>query len=324
MRLIFIDTNIYLRFFDSNQKDFRNLLDELLKIKEHIFVSNQIVNEINRNKLNVFKKSISNYKTKSKLESINIPEHFEKESNEFDIIDWNKKRKEIEIKIADLNSQLESFFEENLKNICSSEDYVSQKLIELFENSSIETNDEYVKSQRRKEIGNPPGKNNDSLGDQLTWEQLLGRCKSVNEIWIISNDFDYFTLHNKSLYLNAFLISELFQINPNLKLNCYNTLSEGLKSYYSVYPKENQIGTYELDRITEEEKLLNRVIVGSSNIASIGYDGNSATLEIEFLNNSIYQYFDVPIHIYTMLMEADSLGKFFAENIKGVYRYSKV
>lgn len=62
MNLIFIDTNIYLRFFDSNQKVFRNLLDELLKIKENIFISNQIVNEVNRNKLNVFEKSISNYK----------------------------------------------------------------------------------------------------------------------------------------------------------------------------------------------------------------------------------------------------------------------
>lgn len=69
---------------------------------------------------------------------------------------------------------------------------------------------------------------------------------------------------------------------------------------------------------------MERKPVTSSNIASIGYDENTSTLEIEFLNNSIYQYFDVPQHIYQGLMQADSQGQFLAQNIKGVYRYSKV
>jgi hypothetical protein len=69
---------------------------------------------------------------------------------------------------------------------------------------------------------------------------------------------------------------------------------------------------------------MERQSVTSSNIASIGYDENSSTLEIEFLNNSIYQYFDVPQHIYQELMKADSQGQFLAQNIKGVYRYSKI
>lgn len=69
---------------------------------------------------------------------------------------------------------------------------------------------------------------------------------------------------------------------------------------------------------------MERKPVQSSNIASIGYDENSSTLEVEFLNNSIYQYFDVPHHIYRGLMQSDSQGQFLAQNIKGVYRYSKV
>ena len=69
---------------------------------------------------------------------------------------------------------------------------------------------------------------------------------------------------------------------------------------------------------------MERKPVSSSNIASIGYDEATSTLEIEFLNNSIYQYFDVPQHIYQGLMNADSHGQYLAKNIKGVYRYSKV
>lgn len=69
---------------------------------------------------------------------------------------------------------------------------------------------------------------------------------------------------------------------------------------------------------------MNRNPVTSSNIASIGYDKVSATLEIEFLNGNIYQYFDVPLMEYERLKSADSYGSYLANNIKGRYRYSKV
>jgi len=69
---------------------------------------------------------------------------------------------------------------------------------------------------------------------------------------------------------------------------------------------------------------MNRQSVSSSNIASIGYDANSQTLEIEFLNGGVYQYFDVPQYVYDGLMSASSHGQYLAHNIKGTYRYSKV
>lgn len=46
--------------------------------------------------------------------------------------------------------------------------------------------------------------------------------------------------------------------------------------------------------------------------------------EIEFLNGGIYQYFDVPDYVYDELMTAGSHGQYLAQNIKGVYRYSKI
>ncbi|MFC1596178.1 helicase HerA-like domain-containing protein, partial [Candidatus Margulisiibacteriota bacterium] len=70
--------------------------------------------------------------------------------------------------------------------------------------------------------------------------------------------------------------------------------------------------------------IMNREHVESSNIESIGYESDSQTLEIEFLNGAVYQYFDVPEHIYNGLMAADSHGKYLAANIKGYYRYSRV
>lgn len=64
--------------------------------------------------------------------------------------------------------------------------------------------------------------------------------------------------------------------------------------------------------------------VDSSNIEAVGYDEDSSTLQVEFKNGGIYQYFDVPENIYEGLRDADSVGKYLASIIKGSYRYSKV
>ncbi len=69
------------------------------------------------------------------------------------------------------------------------------------------------------------------------------------------------------------------------------------------------------------------ISVQSSNIATIGYDENSQTVEVGFLNGSAYQYFDVPKVVADEFMNnppEGSHGKYLASNIKGVYRYSKV
>lgn len=70
---------------------------------------------------------------------------------------------------------------------------------------------------------------------------------------------------------------------------------------------------------------MNRVSVSSSNLASVGYDPGSMTLEIEFLNGGVYQYFNVPAHVHRGLMAAGSHGSFFDAHIKKAgYLYRKV
>ena len=69
---------------------------------------------------------------------------------------------------------------------------------------------------------------------------------------------------------------------------------------------------------------MRRQEVNSSSISSIGYDGISQTLEVEFIDGGIYQYFNVPRYVYDGIMNAGSHGRYFAQNIKDRYRYSKV
>lgn len=69
---------------------------------------------------------------------------------------------------------------------------------------------------------------------------------------------------------------------------------------------------------------MQRKPVSSSNIASIGYDAESETLEIQFHNGGIYRYYGVPQAVYTGLMASSSHGSYLAQNIKNRYQYKKV
>jgi len=64
--------------------------------------------------------------------------------------------------------------------------------------------------------------------------------------------------------------------------------------------------------------------VDSSNVEAVGYDEDSSTLQVEFKNGAMYQYFDVPENVFIGLRDAGSVGGYLAAVIKGTYRYSKV
>ncbi len=69
---------------------------------------------------------------------------------------------------------------------------------------------------------------------------------------------------------------------------------------------------------------MNRILVSSSQILSAGYDALTSILEIEFQNGEIYQYYDVPPHVYESLLNAPSKSTYFDQRIKSDYRFEKL
>jgi hypothetical protein len=69
---------------------------------------------------------------------------------------------------------------------------------------------------------------------------------------------------------------------------------------------------------------MEREMISSSTVVSIGYDSQTETLEIEFRNGGIYQYYNVPQTIYQQLMESGSKGQFHHAYIRNAYPYSRV
>lgn len=69
---------------------------------------------------------------------------------------------------------------------------------------------------------------------------------------------------------------------------------------------------------------MERVLVQSSNLSSIGYNEENEILEIEFHHGGIYQYSNVPERVYNDLMNADSHGVYFSANIRDMYTTKKI
>jgi len=67
-----------------------------------------------------------------------------------------------------------------------------------------------------------------------------------------------------------------------------------------------------------------RTAVSSTTVISIGYEKNSALLEVEFTSGAVYRYFSVSEHIYRELLSAASVGKTMGEVVIGKYSYMRV
>lgn len=64
--------------------------------------------------------------------------------------------------------------------------------------------------------------------------------------------------------------------------------------------------------------------MSSSNLAEVGYDPDTETLEIMFRTGSVYQYYNVPAFMHERFMQANSQGTFFNASIKGQFAEARV
>ena len=69
---------------------------------------------------------------------------------------------------------------------------------------------------------------------------------------------------------------------------------------------------------------MQRELVESSTLASVGYDETLSLLELEFRSGDLYQYFGPPSRIHHELMTADSKGRFFNQNIRDCFPYVRL
>ena len=63
--------------------------------------------------------------------------------------------------------------------------------------------------------------------------------------------------------------------------------------------------------------------LGSSSVEAFEYDSEEKSLKVEFVNGTIYDYYEVPEDVFEALCESESKGQYLNVNIKGSYNYEK-
>ena len=69
---------------------------------------------------------------------------------------------------------------------------------------------------------------------------------------------------------------------------------------------------------------MKRTFFKSSALRTGGYDKASQTLELEYTNGGIYQYFPVPPEVYDEFLKAESKGKFINLHIKPYFQCREI
>ena len=274
--ILIIDANQFLRLYGVAEPG-NKLLELLIAQRDRIFVTEQIADEVLRNKLKLARDFFRELFKDQRAVKVAIPDHL------LGVDDARIK----ELRRAFQNAEearkaIEGLTTDVLSQISRSEDKVSRTLDALFERAAKATEEEYRRAQQRRERGNPPGKPSDPLGDQLTWEQLLTKCRDAKAlvVWIITDDEDFLIKTGGQRIINPRLRRDLVEAcGPDVQINCYGDLLTGLVEFgKNVGVLAEALPTEEEARqIREQIDVWDANTVSKSAISTILSPENSAT-----------------------------------------------
>lgn len=69
---------------------------------------------------------------------------------------------------------------------------------------------------------------------------------------------------------------------------------------------------------------MRRRLVESASVRSVGYHVAERTLELEYVNGSVYRYYDVPQPTYAGLLAAPSIGAYVNAEIKPYFEFAEL
>lgn len=242
MNYLYIDANIYLKFYLGN-KLFK-MLETLVDNKTNVIVTKQITNEVFRNSVSV---NINNLTTTTNALSWNKPSlPYKNASTETSTL-----INSVYEQFKNLRKQIEEDLEKHLTLVSTQKDDVTQKLKELFGGALEPTDAELENAEMLKKFGNPPGKKADPIGDELSWVQVLNKIQSKDKLVIVTNDRDYASVFNKKSYLNSKLHQDLE--DNDVEYFVYSEINEGIKKLKEL--QEQSHSEFETkDFPTEEEQ----------------------------------------------------------------------
>ena len=233
--VVFIDAQLYIDLYRT--KSGKELLEALHQVKDHIFITNQIVNEVNKHKLpeaiGFFMKECQI----GKAAGSKLPDHLFDDSGS--IVQGIREKLNIaNDKIKEATRDLERAIVDTLRLISLSEDVVSKALAPMFAQAVAHKPEEFERAKDRNARGIPPGKKVGAVRDELTWEQFTSFVKGSGKrrLWIVSRDSDYCVTHDKqTVFLIPTLHQELIRlVDPPPEVHVFTNIPEGIKDFSEV------------------------------------------------------------------------------------------
>jgi hypothetical protein len=227
--VLFIDANQYLDLY--RMVSGKKLLAALEEQKDYIFATSQVVYEVSRNKVKVAASFLADATKRIELSAMAVPDHMLSTTDD-SVQRLDKRLHKLREEVTKVRDDFRKLTQDLLEQVSQSKDDVSKALTVIFSKAAVPDAEELRRAKERKVLGNPPGKNNDPLGDEVSWEQILTKCKNKPGVWIITKDSDYATKYEGKMFLNALLYDELtalFQRQP--EVFCFDNIADGLKHF---------------------------------------------------------------------------------------------
>lgn len=238
---VFIDTNIFLSFYHFSNEELRVLEDifagnQMGTIK--VILTEQLKNEFYRNRENKIKDALKRFSDEDiKFQLPSFMRNYE----EFEQIRNAVKQ------INEVRKNLKSKANKDILEMNLMTDKVIKEIFKV--NDIVNISDEiFTKAHKRHLLRNPPGKN-DSMGDAINWEILLQTIPDGEELHIISDDGDFYSVIDDEK-LKSFLENE-WKERKNSKIHFYRKLSKFTSKHF-----KGVIFSFD----TEKETLLTRLL----------------------------------------------------------------
>ncbi|MDQ1924654.1 PIN domain-containing protein [Massilia pseudoviolaceinigra] len=230
---LFIDTNVFLKFYHYSKDDLsqlRALIENLKAGNVTLHLPQQVLNELERNRERVLKDSADIFKKESC--PTQIPRHM------LDYAQAKEYADAVQIAIRARNSMINQASSEAANHTLLAD----KLMIELKEKANVypERANIFARAKERAEKGNPPGKPG-SMGDQYNWEYLLENVPP-GDLHIVSKDGDFASILDSNMP-RPFLQKEWLQQKKGA-LHIYSEIRPFLIKHASTVNGESNVVEY--------------------------------------------------------------------------------
>lgn len=296
---LFIDTNIYLTFYHYTNEDLEELKKLLISIRNgniNLILTDQVVSEFKRNR------EPKIYDALKKFEEQKLNNQFPQICKEYP--EYSNLRDGIKMYEENKNIILKKLYDDIDKTNLGADKIIN----DLFTHEDItKTKSGHLeKAKLRISIGNPPGKNG-SLGDAINWEILLSEVSRGKDLYLISDDKDYYSPINE-YKLSKFLNDEWAE-DKQSNIFYYRKLSDFFRDKFPDIKLTDEI---------EKETLISN-LVNSSNFQNTHKAVAMLSKYTDFSKQQVDEIIDAGINnnqVYWINTDEDVI-EFYLDLVKG-------